>query len=343
MATYQQLLNYYVSNVADPSAPRNDAWNDNFNQWTSDLQSALGVNSWDDIPADQIGNFEYQGGTSNSVPLEQYLLGNVIDRYVTPDINNDAARQAQGQDILSRVNAGIDQAVDINGQAIDGNRLAAEYDMANQTDAARRAALQPLLDARTAAAETAQAGVNQGLESDRDRIAAEDALKGYIGGSSLNDANMLRATIGARQNAAGIMAGANVANAGDTRTIGDDTARQRNLYFDADYQRRLDAALRVPGLQLGRLSAATAADDYGQSGINRSLGLLNWFSNSAQAPQVSPYYQQADQTGADIAGLGTGLVGSGLQLAAARNWGQTASSFRSPAAGAVGNISASAP
>lgn len=339
MASYKQLYDYYVANVADPSEPQGDAWNNNFNAWTNDLQNALGVTNWDEIPASEIGNFEYQGGTSNAVPLEQYLLGNVVDRYVTPDVAADAGRQAQGQDILSRVNSGIDQALSVNGQALDGSRLAAEYDMANQTDAARRAALQPLLDSRTAAAETASAGVNQGLESERDRILAEDALKGFYGGSSLNDANLLRATIGARQNAAQIMAGANVANAGDTRTIGDDTARQRNLYFDSDYGRRLDAALRIPALEGGRLTAATAADNYGQSGINRSLGLLNWFSNQTPAPTVSPYFQQADQRGADIAGLGAGLVGSGLQLAAARNWGSTAP--RMTSAGAVGNLTAS--
>ncbi|MCW5548883.1 MAG: hypothetical protein KIT44_07955 [Opitutaceae bacterium] len=88
-------------------------------------------------------------------------------------------------------------------------------------------ALAQLEGARVAAAESRVAGINQGLEVERDRLAAADAMKGYVGGSSMQDAAMTRAAIGARQDAAIALGEANVANATDRRALGDEIARSR--------------------------------------------------------------------------------------------------------------------
>lgn len=96
-----------------------------------------------------------------------------------------------------------------------------------QLEGERQAALKQLTDARLAAAEGLVTGINVGLESERDRLTAERAAQGYVGGSSMDTTNMLRATINARQAAAETVGSARVANAGDARALGDEIAGTR--------------------------------------------------------------------------------------------------------------------
>jgi len=91
----------------------------------------------------------------------------------------------------------------------------------------RKAALDQLNSARLAAAEGRVTAINQGLQSERDRIVAEQALQGFVGGSAMQDANLARATIGARSAAAQEIGGAKVANAGDSRALADEVANAR--------------------------------------------------------------------------------------------------------------------
>lgn len=272
------------------------------------------------------------GTQATDVPVEQALLSSTLQDYVFPDIQGDPARRAEAAAIMARANAGIDSALSLNNQSIDGSRLNAEYANADQAAAARLAALAPLNAARITSAETAGAGINQALETERDRITADQATQGFYGGSSLADAARVRATIAARQSAAGVLGNARVANAGDVAQVGNDQARMRSGYFDSNYTRALDAALRVPGLESGRLDLATRADQYGQSGMNRAQHLLDWFTlPNAVAPQVQPYYQQPLNTGNDLGGLGTGLVGGALSYARANNyWQQPTTSGLTP-------------
>jgi hypothetical protein len=304
---------------------------------------------------------EGEGAEGPVVPAEQALLETVLNDYVFAGIDGDKDRQAEAAAILKRINAGIDNALAVNNEVLSGQRLQDEYDMADTTggklatsandeattlraaladlDTQRRTALDPLLAERLAAAETSGAAVRQGLESERDRITAEQAMGGFYGGSSLTDGAMTRASIAAQQQAAELLGGAKVANATDVRGIGDDTARAgfdisgrqasgvrgaadyttnlRQNYFDADYPRRLNAAFAVPGIEGTRFTFGNQADDYGQTGLRRGLQLLDWFSGGGQAPAVSPYQETASQAGNDLAGLGTGLVSSGFNWLAA--------------------------
>lgn len=314
------------------------------------------------------GQYSADGGaTGDAVPLEQDLLQRTLQDYIYPDLALDPSRVAEANGIKDRVNAGIDQALAVNRDSLDGTRLRQEYGQAGDTrtrltdstnveagslrdaldkmDKQRRDALAPLLAARTNEAETAVAAVNQGLESERDRLTAEQAMQGFYGGSSMDDASQVRATIAARQAAAQLLGQAGVANATDTRGIGDDTARSgfdisgrqaagvknatdtetnmRQGYFDNDYTRRLDAALRVPGLESSRFGAMTAADSMRNTGLNRSLGLLDWFSGGSAPPSSQPYYQQPSQSGSDLAGLGTGIFQGAINVGNANKWWQT--------------------
>ncbi len=96
-----------------------------------------------------------------------------------------------------------------------------------QLETERKAALEQLTSARVAAANAEVTGINQALQSERDRITARSAEQGFIGVGSTEDAAMARASMGARQGAAQTMGAARVANATDSRALGDEIAGTR--------------------------------------------------------------------------------------------------------------------
>ncbi len=102
----------------------------------------------------------------------------------------------------------------------------------------RSTALQGLEAARLSAAQTQVSGVNQALESTKDKLAAEDAAKGFLGGSTAQQGALVRAVAGARQQAAETVGAAKVANATDRRGLGDDIANQRFGIEGADATQR---------------------------------------------------------------------------------------------------------
>lgn len=302
-----------------------------------------------------------------TVALEQDLLERVMRDYVYPDLAADAGRRAEAAGHVNSFNRGLDEAIAASRPYVDGRRLAEEYAMADETgrrleaavnaEAAgqvgaidrlhtdRVAALDPLAKERIRAADTLVAGINQSLESERDRLTAEAAAKGFVGSSSAEDAALLRATIGARQDAASTMGAAKVANATDRRGLFDETARGRastefgrlagvrgsadattgfrKEYFDGDGARRLDIAFRLPSLEAQRLTMMGAADELGRSGLQRSLQALDWFSGQPTMPTYSMFQQQASQVGRDIAGLGAGITGAAINFGNANKWWQT--------------------
>lgn len=254
-----------------------------------------------------------------------------------------------------------------------------------QLETERKAALQQLTTARTAAAEGQVTGINQGLQAERDRITAANATQGYVGGSSMQDSALARATIGARQGAAQAMGSANVANASDSRALGDEIAgtrfgitgndatsrrgiaedtaagrfnladtlsgarvgvsdtlanqtqsatdagtKMRATYFDNDFGRRLQAALTGANLGTTRLNLLDLPNQIGSANLNRSLGWMNNFAGTNAPPSSSAFLTTPSTVGADIAGLGTGLAKSGINIGNSIGWGNI---FGTPAAG----------
>lgn len=385
--TFDSLVAYYQQNVS-PGAdkPGTDAWNNRFNSWTSQLEKELNLpggdfndpaSGWASIDPGKLDEFTTTGGgpgTTTTIPLEQDLMGRVLDQYVYPGMEQDKASKAAAATALAEGNAALDATSKLNAvnaasgfsaeaylrnnnadpstwpaaraslQAIVDAGLAptldaaAEYHyntygkaegkksgvigtLANEnanadtvaanlaatattqgadnqkvidstnrtlgaaidTSAASRtgavdtqtAALRTgqtaqegdkiraldgrsaetlgALDSRTAqlgsaidaneqarqrtlavlnserlgAAEGQVTGINLGLERTKDQLAAQEAMKGYIGGGAMADANLARAVVGARQNAAGVVGQARVINATDVRSLGDDVAGMR--------------------------------------------------------------------------------------------------------------------
>lgn len=105
----------------------------------------------------------------------------------------------------------------------------------------------------------------------------------------------------------------------------DAAAGQKNAYFDANYTRQLGTALTMPSLTTNYTSSISALDQYKNAGLNRSLDTLNWWAGGGQAPanQTAQYQAYVDQTGSNIAGLGTGLLSAAGSFANSRNWWQT--------------------
>jgi hypothetical protein len=363
MASYQQLYDYYTQNVVDPNMPKGDAWNNAFNQWTTDVQDALGISGqgWDAIPADQLSSLAYEGdpGTPGTpaqpgatVPLEQGLLQTALPGLLA-DVGNDAQRQLMAQALDAQAAGDYQTARDLIARATSGQQLQTELGTADQTAASKQAALQQALDqltgaqapvsaARTQAAQDAITGVNLGLEGTKDQLTAERAAQGYVGGSTMDDAALARATIGARQQGATLLGDANLQNATDTRSIGTfganqgysiagSLADQRQALTNADYGRSLQAALSLPQLQNSYTTTLVNNDALGNAGLTRTQNALNWWAAPATAPTSQYIAQQPSNSGNQISALGTNLLGAGISIGNANNWWQTPNNNNTPA------------
>ena len=92
-------------------------------------------------------------------------------------------------------------------------------------------------------------------------------------------------------------------------------------YFDNAYTRGQGALLSRPGLSTNLAGTLTSLGNYGQSGLNRSLGALNWWAgNQGTPPTIGTTPAVVDNSGNDIAGLGAGLLGSALNIGNSKNW-----------------------
>lgn len=108
----------------------------------------------------------------------------------------------------------------------------------SQLETERTASLATLNDTRLAAAQGQVTAVNQGLERTKDQLAATSAARGFVGNSSMDDANLARAVIGARQDAANVVGGARVVNATDSRNLADAVSGQRYDITSGDATQR---------------------------------------------------------------------------------------------------------
>jgi len=267
---------------------------------------------------------------------------------------SDAARLAtdESKTALAEAYAAKQGALDLEGTA----KTAAIDDYSKSL----LSSLDPVANSRLDAARLQSAAINQGAESTRDQLIADMASQGYLGGSSMSDAALSRATIDARQQAANTMANARLINATDKQgiegTISDarktladylasgkttltnanadtrfnldaslanskaDATRMgadlKQNYFDNDLTRKQAAA--TTNAQLGQLQLSNIgkADEIGWQGLDRTLDRLNWFSTSATPTTATATTTEADQSGSLWAGIGSGLLSGGLQLAA---------------------------
>lgn len=94
----------------------------------------------------------------------------------------------------------------------------------------------------------------------------------------------------------------------------------RQGYFDNAYTRTLGGTLSRASLADQLAGTLGNLGSYGSSGLNRTLGTLNWWGSSATPPTAQYQPVEASTQGNDIAGLGAGLLGSALNIGNANNW-----------------------
>jgi hypothetical protein len=160
--------------------------------------------------------------------------------------NLDTLDAAQRQALTEQIAAqeqNLEESIAAQRQALE-QQLAALGTAATAEAQAQRAALEqeiagltaaqaPVAAARTAAAELQATAINVGLQRTQDQLTAQNAMKGYVGGSTAENAALARSTIDARQRAAEAMGAANLENARDTREIGFRAATGERTISDA--------------------------------------------------------------------------------------------------------------
>lgn len=379
------------------------------------------------------------GELASKAAALQQQIGTLLQNLDQLDATQRAALTQQVQEMqqnletsLATQRAALEQQIlSLQGAAgaeADARRAALTQEIASLT-----AAQAPLADARVKAAELQATAVNLGLQSTQDQLRADAAREGFVGGSTMQDAALARAAVDARQNAAGALGQANLANATDTRDIaargatGERTiaealaAAQREIsgqratgtaaldvagatgrqqlgdqfatgkaaltnqtaanraainaqganttyqdsvagasgmrsildqlasgtaatkvagaqqtqeaqqagnaakatYYDNDWARALSAATMTPGLTTNLVGSLSALDNYGRSGVDRTLNTLNWWSNPSTAPTPGAVAVQPSTSGNGLSTLGSSLVGAGLNLGTSNDWWRT--------------------
>jgi hypothetical protein len=171
-----------------------------------------------------------------------------------------------------------------------------------QMEQERMAQLDPVLRARRQAADADAAAIDLALSQEQNRIAAEDAMKGYAGAGSYANNRMLAATLAARQQAARQRSAATLQNATDTLALQE---AQRDLQLkslDLPMQRTnaLMAWKQAPAIALAQRQAI-------------AMQPFQFFKlNPGNAPTAQAFQQQATpSTGAVIAsGVAQGAGGA---------------------------------
>lgn len=233
--------------------------------------------------------------------LQQNLTGNLAERaaalqQLTATLNQnldtlDASQRAALTQQIASQQANLEQSIASQRQALE-QQVAALGNAAGTEAQARRAALQqeiagltaaqaPLAQARLNAAELQATAVNVGLERTRDQLTADAARAGFVGGSTVQDANLARATVDARQRAAEAIGGARVQNAADTRDIGARGATGERSIADALAQQNREIA----GVgATGNFALSTSqAQQRQRLGDTQATGLASIANNTATA------------------------------------------------------------
>lgn len=259
--------------------------------------------------------------------LDQTQKAALMEQIAATKQNLETSIASQKQNLTTEV-AALRGAADANSVA---RRAALEQELAGLT-----AAQLPLNQARLDSANALTTGINLGLQTTNDQLTADRAKQGYLGSSTFDSANLARAAIGARQQAAQVMGGAREANAGDMRTIGARGATEgRNLANEyADNLMAISGREATGGRSLSDILAQGTQQigDTGAAGlatIKNNTGVSTANINNAGANQT---YADATGGASDLRALldalakgGAGIAGTtSTQQQAARDQGTIA-------------------
>lgn len=158
---------------------------------------------------------------------------------------------------------------------------------------------------RIAGAEAQQASVDQALREIISQISAENAGKGFVGGSSFGNNRLLAATIGARQSGANAMADARITNASDLQRIAETDLAQRSEFTG-----------QLPGLVAGNIGIESLPAQSIYDKLGMATRPLSYFAGNPQfqyagQPTVQPD-AAAGTGGAIVRDLGSAMLNTGL-------------------------------
>lgn len=168
--------------------------------------------------------------------------------------------------------------------------------------ASRLGYLAPVNQARTDFAKTQQQGVLEGLQQRINALNAQNSKQGFTSTGSFAQNRLLGATVGARQAAAGALAGANLANAQDVRSVNDQGAEMKLNLMNAPYQQAQNALT----MQMSPLAQV-------QQNYSRQLQPFEFFRMAPQGFRADQLPQQPVVPGAgQIAFTGMGAANAQL-------------------------------
>lgn len=367
---YQIAYNAYLaqgSPGANGAAVNSPAWQNSFNSWMGPILAARGAYDSglaDPLDAVQASWFtdggvgspgvtaSADGTVTEEVPLEQDLMQRTLDQYVYPALEGDAANKEKFAKIL----AGYQPAMDANRQLVTdlatedgttGHSKLATRELANLDEALQSslgatnerqtrklADLAPLIAERLNGAETVVTAASLGEQAARDKIVADMASQGYIGGSSFADQSLARATTDARQQGAQAVSAAKLANASDTLGVNNEAsdsiwdaknwgANQKLSTLGADTTRRLSNLETPMSLANSEVNLTNSIDDASWAGLRRSLDALKWWKlgNATGGGDVAAAPTDTVLPSA-LAAIGPSLVNAGLSMGQANNWWQ---------------------
>lgn len=205
------------------------AQNGNVNATTAAITTAAQTAAASNLSALQTSIGQMQQNLTGNLAAKAGALQQAVATF-TQNLNTLDASQRQSlaaqiatqQRDLEASIAAQKQALATEVQQLQGNSsAAAQARMAALSTELQTltAAEAPMAQARLQGAEALATAVNLGLESTKDQLTAQAAQQGFTGGSTMQDAALARATVGARQDAAQAIAGAKVANASDLRDV----------------------------------------------------------------------------------------------------------------------------
>ncbi len=249
--------------------------------------------------AANLAMFHDARGAGGSAILPEYL------RPFEGQLGESAARASQalfnyGGGPAARLNASQDYLRRYNPALEAGDGLV--FDLATGKVAQdRRAALEPVLGARTALAKTRAQSINDSLDQTLAGLRADRARSGFRGTSTFDLNRMLAATTGARAGAADAVGGANLENALAVNGLSDSNLNMKLAALDQPFQRATQrlAFQNLPYQQAADQSAA-------------AMSPLNFFRIAPGQPPAQQPFLRPDVGNGGMA-LGAALQAGGQQ------------------------------
>lgn len=187
---------------------------------------------WNDYRNQVLNEFYKSRGSEGNAVLPLFF-GTGNDSFETKLANDFKSLYGSLPSIdPSRYQATIDSFVPMQ---MDAKGTLADVFNGNNTSNRLRY-FQPVANARTSSAKGQQEAILEGLSQRLNALNSDSARKGYSGTGSFAQNRLLGATIGARQQAAGAMSAANLANADDIRNINDQGLNLKLNNLNTPYQ-----------------------------------------------------------------------------------------------------------